>query len=327
MAAVIEKRHELRAPDRARVKVWDARLKIRQQRKSEAGVELGIFEAYPSIFGNVDSYGERVIRGAFEETLSEWKEKGAPIPVIFAHQWDDPEMHLGVVTNAEERERGLWVEAQLDLDMPKAAHVWKLLTHRRITQFSFAFDVLAGEKAEDTYVDPFFDEEVPVFNLTKLKLYEIGPCLVGVNQETELLATKTLTVGAARKIWFPKQRDPKRSSQPEPRKKEGREFSAANFQRLGAVREHASTILQTIDSMLDAGSGDGDTEAAPREAGERLAAAPSTAQGVPIEPSSSPQRRNHWPAWLRSSDAAANGGSDGPHSGAAPAGTAARRSR
>src|SRR4051794_34202657 len=81
--------------------------------------EDGTFEAIVSVFGNVDSYGDRVMPGAFTDSLAEWEAKGAPIPVLWSHLSQDPDYHIGWVEKAEERPEGLWVRARLDLDGPK----------------------------------------------------------------------------------------------------------------------------------------------------------------------------------------------------------------
>ena len=148
----------------------------------EPGTDEGVFEAIVSVFGNVDTYGDVVMPGAFADTLAEWKSSGDPIPVLWSHMSHDPDYHIGEVLEAEERADGLWVKARIDLDEPKSRKVYKLLKGRRVTQFSFAYDVIdAGMVKADGE---------SVFELRKLKLYEVGPCLIGVNQETELLAVK-----------------------------------------------------------------------------------------------------------------------------------------
>lgn len=146
------------------------------------GTDAGEFEAVVATY-DLDSYGDKIIPGAFKETLAEWKSKGDPIPVIWSHMSYDPDMHLGVVEDAEERDTGLWVKGRLDLDQPKAAQVYRLMKGRRVTQFSFAYDVLEGAWIEEKDADPYYE-------LRKLRLYEVGPTLIGVNQETELLAVK-----------------------------------------------------------------------------------------------------------------------------------------
>ena len=148
------------------------------------GLGDGQFEALVSVFGNVDSAGDVVMPGAFKDTLDTWAAKGDPIPVLWAHDWGDPFSHIGVVLAAEERDEGLWVRGELDLDSPKAVQVNRLLKSRRVTQFSFAYDVLdAGYGKRD---------DVDVYELRKLHIFEVGPTLVGMNQETELLAAKSI---------------------------------------------------------------------------------------------------------------------------------------
>lgn len=149
----------------------------------------GAFEAIVSVFGNVDSYGDVVMPGAFADSLAAWGLKSAPIPTIWSHQWADPFAHIGHVMVAAETEVGLRVKSYLDLENPTAVQVHKLLKDERITQFSFGFDVIdAGwgtRKAAD-------GSEREVFELRKLDLLEVGPCLMGVNRETELLSIKGL---------------------------------------------------------------------------------------------------------------------------------------
>lgn len=152
---------------------------------TEDGLAEGQFRAVVSVFGNKDSYGDVVVPGAFADTLAEWKATGDSIPVYWSHQMQDPDFNVGWIESAEETDKGLEVLAQLDLEdgaSPKAKQVYRLLKGRRVTQFSFAYDVLDGGQVEK-------DGE-QVYELRKLKLYEVGPTPVGANQETELLAVK-----------------------------------------------------------------------------------------------------------------------------------------
>lgn len=146
----------------------------------------GQFEAIVAVFNNVDRAGDMIIPGAFRRTLAFWEQKGRPIPVIFAHEWDNLDAHIGQVMEAKEVEEGLYVKAQLDMDEPFASRVWKKMRAGTLAEFSFAYDVVDaklvdnGEKAEPRYVNELRD----------LDLMEVGPCLVGMNPETELIAVK-----------------------------------------------------------------------------------------------------------------------------------------
>lgn len=150
------------------------------------GLEAGQFTALVSVFGNKDSVGDVVMPGAFTKTLADWEAKGDPIPVIWSHDWGDPFSHIGHVVKAEETPDGLQVTGQIDMDNPKAEQVYRLLKGRRVTQFSFAYDIEDGAPSEHDGTD--------AFELKELKLHEVGPTLVGANQETELLAAKSRAI-------------------------------------------------------------------------------------------------------------------------------------
>lgn len=197
-----------------------------------SGDEPGVFEAIVSVFGNVDSYGDRVVKGAFAETIADWKASGNPIPVYWSHRMDDPDFNIGHVLEAKETDEGLWVKAQIDLDAGgKSAQVHRLLKGGRVTQFSFAYDV------EDYAIVKDSESDREIFELRKVKLYEVGPTPIGANQETELLSVKsavtnvTATVEAA---------------------KAGRVLSAKTENVLRDARGQMAGAVEAIDSVLAA---------------------------------------------------------------------------
>ena len=154
---------------------------------TEGATQPGQFEAVVAVFDNVDRHGDRVKAGAFDETLEAWRKSGDPIPIILAHQWDDPWKHIGYAMPEDVKSipgRGLYVEKGiLDIeDNPLARQVYRLMERRTLKEFSFGYTVPAGgeRKAADG-----------AFDLTNLHLIEFGPCLKGVNEETELLAIKS----------------------------------------------------------------------------------------------------------------------------------------
>src|SRR5207302_945450 len=107
------------------------------------GTDDGVFTALVATY-DLDSVGDKIVPGAFKDTLDEWSTSGNPIPVYWSHRMDDPTMNIGEVLDATETDQGLEVKAQLDLDNPTAVQVYKLLKVRRVTQFSFAYDVEDG---------------------------------------------------------------------------------------------------------------------------------------------------------------------------------------
>lgn len=145
--------------------------------------EAGTFEATVAVFGNVDKGGDRIQPGAFKNTLDAWKASGDPIPVILSHQWDNPMAHIGVVQDAKETDKGLWVKGTLDVkDNDVARQVHRLMSRRSLKEFSFGYDVPKGgeTRAKDGAND-----------LTEINLAEVGPTLKGMNPATELHAVKS----------------------------------------------------------------------------------------------------------------------------------------
>lgn len=158
------------------------------------GLSEGQFTGYASVFGNKDSYGDVVVKGAFEDSLAAYGEKGSGIPAYWTHRMDDPTMNIGQTVEAKEDDHGLFVKVQLDMDNPNAAYVHKLIKEGRVSQMSFAFTV-----KEHGFVET---EEDSYFELRKLDLHEVSVVPVGANQETELLAVKSMLSGvkAGRKL-------------------------------------------------------------------------------------------------------------------------------
>lgn len=190
----------------------------------------GVFEAIVSVFGNVDSYGDRVVKGAFEDTLADWEASGDPIPVYWSHRMDDPDFNIGHVLEAKETDEGLWVKAQIDLEGPKAQQVYRLLKGRRVTQFSFAYDIEAYTIVKAP------DDSDSVWELTKLKLYEVGPTPIGANQETELLSVKSAAHHAQRIAA---------------EVKAGRVISAKNESELRTAHESIGRVLAALEPDED----------------------------------------------------------------------------
>jgi HK97 family phage prohead protease len=152
-----------------------------EEETSDNGLKAGQFEAIVSAFGNVDAVGDIVEKGAFTKSLDDWAGSGNPIPVIWSHDHGNPDAHIGVVDDAKETDAGLWIKGTVDLDEPYAAKVFKLMKGRRVTKFSFAYDVLDG-----------VENDKGGMNLKELELWEVGPTLIPANSNTDLLAIKAL---------------------------------------------------------------------------------------------------------------------------------------
>jgi HK97 family phage prohead protease len=156
--------------------------------------QAGEFSAIVSAFGNEDSQGDIVEKGAFKATLQEWEDRGRPIPVVWSHQFQDPENFLGYYTQAEETDEGLKLTGLLDLDHPKAARVHQLMKSGLIVEFSISGLVRDYEEIEkddkDDDEEDFWGWFAPI-RIKDIDLWEAGPCFKGANPNTELLSIKS----------------------------------------------------------------------------------------------------------------------------------------
>lgn len=167
---------------------------IRVQVKAGEDDELpaGQITAYASVFDTVDSYGDVVRKGAFTDTLAEWKDSGNTLPLLYGHDMRDPFSNIGGVTTASEDDHGLKITADFDLDNPTAAQVYKLVKEKRLSQMSFAFSILEASWAEQ--------DGQEVYELRKLKLHEVSVVPIGANPDTEILDVKKPAEDLARAL-------------------------------------------------------------------------------------------------------------------------------
>jgi HK97 family phage prohead protease len=150
----------------------------------------GVFEALVSVFGNVDYQGDRVMSGAFEKTLDEWRKSDKPLPILWSHDWADPFANVGYASPWDVREvaagempqaplGGLLVKGKFDVDKPFAKQVYDLVREKRVGEWSFSYDTVKEKRASDGANE-----------LIELKLIEAGPTLKGANAETMTVGVK-----------------------------------------------------------------------------------------------------------------------------------------
>jgi len=200
----------------------------------------GVVEALVATY-DTDSSGDRIVPGAFTKTLDDWSASGQPIPFIWSHMHNDLDAYLGDVTEAKETDDGLWVKAQLDMDDPKAAKAFRLIKGGRVRNYSFAYEVEDGAP----------DEKTGDMLLRELKLYEVGPCLIGMNQQTRTLVTK-------RDQEPESETDSTKDSRPQG-EKAGRVLSAKNEADLRSAADLIQGVLAQLDRDQEKTSTDGPT--------------------------------------------------------------------
>lgn len=147
------------------------------------------FEGYGAYFGNVDSYGDVIAKGAFARTLKEARKSNQWPAMLLQHGsflGGDDNMPVGVWTDMEEDEKGLYVAGQL-ADTQRGIDTYKLLkmTPRpAITGMSIGF--LAKEWSVRT------KPEEPRRTLKDVELLEVSLVTFPANTRARVTAVKSL---------------------------------------------------------------------------------------------------------------------------------------
>ena len=113
-------------------------------------------EGYASVFGNVDSYGDIVVKGAFENSLKQRK----PL-FLFNHNKDKILGHFKLI---EEREYGLYVVTQFNKHVAESVEKYYLCKSGDLSGMSIGY----------LTVKEYWDKVKHVNILQEVDLYEIS---------------------------------------------------------------------------------------------------------------------------------------------------------
>lgn len=195
----------------------------------EDGLAEGQFVVYPATFiRKADSYGDVIAKGAFADDIKAWGESGNVLPGLYGHRMDDPDYFIASATSSSEDDHGWRVEGEFDLENPKAAQVYRLVKGKRLTQLSFAYDVV--DEAETTLPDGTKANE-----LRKLKTYEFSFVPIGANQDTSVVAIKSVTDSLINAVAL----------------KEGRVLAAKHIDSLRNAQEAIGAVIAAAEGSND----------------------------------------------------------------------------
>jgi HK97 family phage prohead protease len=211
------------------------------------GDEPGTFEALVSVFGNVDGDSDRMVKGAFARTL---QTKGLP-PIVWSHDWGVPP--IGAASHAEEVDEGLLVKGRLFVgdgeDSPTARAVYTAMKAKDgndqpvLREFSFGFQVADSRQVEE--------KGAKVREILDVDLFEVGPTLVGANDQTRLLAVKGRRISQAALTVAALKADRTLSSANETLLSQAEELisdARAEDGPLGQAEALLETVLSSVDS-------------------------------------------------------------------------------
>ena len=106
--------------------------------------QAGEFVGYASVFGGIDSYGDRIAPGAFAQSLTDMRAAGRNLPMYFNHgaAMGADARPVGVWSQVEEDERGLKVVGRLvALDTDAGRYNLALMREGAMTGLSIGYRV------------------------------------------------------------------------------------------------------------------------------------------------------------------------------------------
>lgn len=101
--------------------------------------QSGEFAGYASVFGNRDSHGDVVQKGAFLNSIATCKTK----PLLWQHNPDTP---IGVINQISEDEYGLLICGKFLLDVEKAREAYALVKNNAISGLSIGYTPVISSK-------------------------------------------------------------------------------------------------------------------------------------------------------------------------------------
>lgn len=145
----------------------------------KAASENGLVEGYGSVFGNEDSYGDIVAKGAFVESLKVHKSKGTAPAMLWQH---NPDWPVGKWTSIEEDGHGLKMTGQLNIKTSRGIDAYEHLKAGDISGMSIGFVT----KAYD------YDEEKSIRTLTAVDLWEVSLVTFPANEMARVNETRSV---------------------------------------------------------------------------------------------------------------------------------------
>lgn len=156
---------------------------------ADDGAKAGEFEGYGAVFGNVDAYGDVIQKGAFKETLRDWKKEKRLPPMLVQHGgWmmtDMDAMPVGMWQEMSEDDTGLHVKGRLiNLDTERGKTIYGAMKEGALDGMSI------GYRAKEFALGTKPDE--PRRTLKKVDLVELSVVTFPANGAARVSAVKSI---------------------------------------------------------------------------------------------------------------------------------------
>lgn len=151
-----------------------------------ANIEKRTIEFYASVFGNRDSDGMRVIKGAFQKSIAE------RLPQGLVKLYRNHACNIGRIDHAEEDSHGLFCRGYVSRE-PLGDQTLEKVADKSLTHCSFRAGVVRDRAHFVTEEDPVTGDKIETLNLAELIWREAGPVdLEPANTLAVITAIKSL---------------------------------------------------------------------------------------------------------------------------------------
>jgi HK97 family phage prohead protease len=211
--------------------------------KLEPG-DQGTFQATFATFNVIDHDGDVTIPGAFTT--------GEAVRIAgWGHNWNMPPIGRGVIDQDESR---AWVDGAFFLDTAAGLDTYLTVKHLgELQEWSYGFDIKKWSMGE------FGEPPDHVRFLEDMRVIEVSPVMLGAGIDTRTDAIKSLLASddtladqAALVLAANGALSDRLRSLAELRRKEGRELSQANRERLRLHGDSAASIAEDLRAMYAA---------------------------------------------------------------------------
>lgn len=145
--------------------------------EQKSSATQGIISGYASIFGELDTQGDRVAVGAFTKSLQAFQRNKRWPKMLWQH---DPDHPIGQWTSLKEDERGLYVEGALLLEVQKGREAYTFLKQNIIDGLSIGYRVVEAQKNRET------QERI----LVEVDLVEVSLVTFAASEQAKILSVK-----------------------------------------------------------------------------------------------------------------------------------------
>ena len=145
--------------------------------------EEGVFEGYASVFSEVDQGKDAVVPGAFARSLAQRGVKG--VKLLWQH---DPTEPLGHIKELSEDQHGLYIKAQLNLDVSRAREALSLMRQGSLDGLSIGYKTLKSTR----------DEKQGIRHLIDIDLWEVSLVTFPMQPDARVRSFKSAQISTIR---------------------------------------------------------------------------------------------------------------------------------